>query len=236
MALESQNKELTKTNFELDRFVYSVSHDLRSPLTSIMGLVSFIEEETKEPDTLEHAKMIKSGIDRLDGFIKNILSYSRNNRTKTEITRINLTKTTNNVIEMLRHSKEANDIHFEVNFYESHKFCSDMQGFYTILENTLSNAIKFSKNDRYQSYIKITGTTSEAFLDMKIEDNGIGIPKEHLDKVFEMFFRSSAKIEGSGIGLYIVKEIISKLGGTISVASEAGKGTTFHIRLKNLKP
>ena len=232
-ALENQNKELIKTNFELDRFVYSVSHDLRSPLTSIMGLVSFIEEETLEPETLEHTKMIKSGIQRLDGFIKNILSYSRNNRTKTEISKIPLQETVNGIVESLRHSKNAKEVTFNIDLDEQDDFFSDRQSIYTIFENLISNAIKFRKKENKNSLIKINGKSNKNFLDFTIEDNGIGIPAEHLDRIFEMFFRAEAKIDGSGIGLYIVKEIVTKLHGTIEVKSTLGKGTTFHIRLKN---
>lgn len=82
------NTQLLKTNTELDHFVYSVSHDLRSPLTSITGLISFIEEESQEADTLEHIGMIRNSVSRLDKFIKNILSYSRNNRTGLDIVHI----------------------------------------------------------------------------------------------------------------------------------------------------
>jgi PAS domain S-box-containing protein len=234
LELERQNKELIKTNFELDRFVYSVSHDLRSPLTSIMGLVSFIEEETAEPETLEHVKMIKSGIDRLDGFIKNILSYSRTNRTKTEISKIELTEIAEEVVETLRHIRDAEGIDFEIAFEENQPFYSDKQSLFTLFENIVSNAIKFHKKENIGNYIKISGQTHKDFLDLTIEDNGIGIPSEHQDRIFEMFFRSSAKIAGSGIGLYIVKEIVAKLQGSIEVDSKLGRGTAFHIRLKNL--
>jgi len=234
--LANQNKELIKTNFELDRFVYSVSHDLRSPLTSILGLVSIIEAESNETETQKHVGMIKSGIHRLDGFIKNILNYSRNNRLQNEIVAVNLSDTVTEIVETLRHSKEANEIDFAVEFEETSPFYSDKQSIHTMFENIISNAIKFRKRDTDNSFIKIKGQTSEDFLEVSIQDNGIGINAEHLNRIFEMFFRSSASIEGSGIGLYIVREIITKLHGNIHAESEAGKGTTFHIRLKNMKP
>jgi PAS domain S-box-containing protein len=236
LALESQNKALIKTNFELDRFVYSVSHDLRSPLTSILGLLSFIEEESKEPDTLQHAAMIRSGINRLDGFIKNILTYSRNNRTEIEAVQIPLQETVLQIISALRNIKNAGNIDFSVDIDQSVPFYSDLQGFHTIVENMISNAIKFQKKEATQNFIKISGTTHPDFLDLTIADNGIGIPLAQQDKIFDMFFRAAAHIDGSGIGLYIVKEIVGKLEGSITVESEPDKGTTFHIRLKNLKP
>jgi len=235
LALERQNKALTKTNFELDRFVYSVSHDLRSPLTSILGLLSFIEEESNETDTLEHASMIRSGINRLDGFIKNILNYSRNNRTEIEIVAIPLQQTILNVFEALRYNKEADQIDFQVDITEEEPFFSDKQALHTLVENIVSNAIKFHNINSDVSFIRVSGASTAGYLDLILEDNGIGIPKEHQDKIFNMFFRAAAEIDGSGIGLYIVKEIVHKLNGTINVESEPGRGTAFHIRLKNLK-
>lgn len=233
MELEKQNRELIKTNFELDRFVYSVSHDLRSPLTSILGLVNFIEEESQEDETLLHAAMIRNGINRLDSFIKNILSYSRNNRIDLEITQIPVTKTIQQTIASLRNIRNALNIDFRVAIDERNDFYSDRQGFQTIMENLISNAIKFHNRAAADRYISVTGHVAADQLELTVEDNGIGIEAEHLERIFEMFFRATAHIDGSGIGLYIVREIVTKLEGTITVTSEPGKGTQFHIRLKN---
>ncbi|MDP1726045.1 MAG: HAMP domain-containing sensor histidine kinase [Bacteroidota bacterium] len=227
------NMELTKTNSELDRFVYSVSHDLRAPLTSILGLLSFIEGESKEADTLEHANMIRSRIIRLDGFIKKILSYSQNNRTDIDVEFIPLQKTIEETYEMLRSIKDAEGIHFEVIINEEQSFYSDLQRFTTVIENLISNAIKYHKKPQTGRYIKVTGNTTREHLHLKVEDNGIGIAQEFHDKIFEMFYHLPGKQSGTGIGLYIVKEIIEKLDGSIRVRSEAGTGTSFEITIKN---
>ena len=234
--LEQQNLELIKTNSELDRFVYSVSHDLRSPLTSVLGLISFIEEESQETDTLEHVKMIRNSINRLDEFIKNILSYSRNKRTGLEVKKIPLQKTIIDIVDSLHSMEEAKGIHFEIDIQEKDSFYSDSLRFNTILENLISNAVKYHKKNRTDSYIKITGKSDYKKLQLSILDNGIGIDSAHHNKIFDMFFRLSGKTEGSGIGLYIVKETVEKLQGSIQVESELATGTTFNITLKNLKP
>ncbi len=234
--LKQQNIELIKTNFELDRFVYSVSHDLRSPLTSVLGLITFIEEESTEPDTLEHTKMIRTRIQRLDTFIKNILNYSRNNRVELEVQEISIQKTIDEIVDLLRDINGAKAIDFEINIDEQQPFYSDLQRIKTILENLISNAIKFQKKEIPNKYIKITGIIDKNNLHLTIKDNGIGIaPKNHA-KIFDIFCRLSAKIDGSGIGLYIVKESIEKLYGTIKVDSEEEIGTTFIIKIKNLIP
>ena len=233
--LEKRNKELLKTNSELDRFVYSVSHDLRSPLTSILGLLSFIETESQEIDTLKHAELIRSSINRLDDFIKNILSYSRNNRTGLEVEQIQLNETVLDVIHSLQSMKEANGIRFEVDILEQQPFYTDKLRFNTILKNLISNAITYHKKEETDRYVKIFGHSDHEGLHFSISDNGIGIDPAYHQKIFQMFFRLSGK-DGSGIGLYIVKDAIEMLQGSIEVQSEKWAGTTFNITLKNLKP
>ena len=233
--LIGNNSELQKTNFELDRFVYSVSHDLRSPLTSVLGLLSFIEEDTNEPATASHAAMIRNSINRLDEYIKNILSYSRNNRMELKIEKIDLQKKTEEVINSLIHVKEAENITFEVDIDEKEPFYSDKQSLSTIIENLISNAIKFQDTNKNNRFIKISGITNRSSLTLVVSDNGIGIATKNFVKIFDMFFRLSGEISGSGIGLYIVKEIVEKIQGNIQVDSEFGKETTFTMNFKNLK-
>ncbi|HMI02122.1 MAG TPA: ATP-binding protein [Pedobacter sp.] len=233
---EKRAEELTKTNSELDRFVYCVSHDLRSPLTSVLGLVTLIDEESNEPHIIKYAGMIRHSIKRLDRFIGNILNYSRNNRTDIVAEQIPLQETVDEIVAALRNMKEARGINFEVKIDQQHDFYTDMHRFNTIVENLIANAIKYHKLDNSDRNITITGKSDRNNLHLRITDNGIGIVPKYHDKIFEMFFRISGKIAGSGIGLYIVKEIINRLEGSIEVYSEEGKGTSFVIILKNLMP
>jgi signal transduction histidine kinase len=229
------NKELLKTNTELDRFVYSVSHDLRSPITSILGLISFIEEDSREPETLEQVKMIRASMHRLDGFIKNILNYSLNNRTGLERQKIPIKKTIYEIVDSVCNIKGAEGISFEIDIDEKQPFYSDWQRFHTILENLISNGIKYHSKEVSGRYLKLTGTSDNEELKLSISDNGIGIEAAYHDKIFDMFYRLPGTKAGSGFGLYIVKETLEKLHGTIEIQSEKGVGTTFIISLKNLK-
>ncbi|RUT72126.1 PAS domain-containing sensor histidine kinase [Flavobacterium cupreum] len=234
--LEKRNKELLKTNAELDKFVYSVSHDLRSPLTSVLGLLSFIETESKEADTVIHAEMIRSSINRLDDFIKNILSYSRNKRTGLRLEKISLQESLLEVVNSLQSTRDAKGIQYDIKVTQQRSFYTDRLRFNTILENLISNAIKYQKKEESGRYIKIAGHADNETLHLTIADNGIGIAPAYHQKIYDMFFRLSGKKEGSGIGLYIVKDAIEILQGSINIASEEGIGTTFTITLKNLKP
>lgn len=233
--LEKRNRELIKTNSELDRFVYSVSHDLRSPLTSILGLVSFIETESRETDTLKHAEMIRISINRLDDFIKNILSYSRNSRTGLQPEEISLNEMILDIVDSLQSMKEAEGIRFEIDIKQQKPFYSDRMRIATILKNLISNAIKYHKKQQADRYVKISGHSDHENLYFSIADNGTGIEKAYHQKIFEMFFRLSGS-DGSGIGLYIAKDAAEILQGSIEVQSEKGIGTRFNINLKNLKP
>ncbi len=140
--LETQNKELLKTNSELDRFVYSTSHDLRSPLTSVLGLVSFIEDETKEPDTLKHAHMIRARVKRLDDFVTNILNYSRNNRLDIVPELIDFNGIIKQTVDGLKHAHEAKEINFDIKVSDVTPFYTDLPRITAMFENLIGNAIK----------------------------------------------------------------------------------------------
>jgi PAS domain S-box-containing protein len=229
------NEELNKINDELDRFVYSASHDLRAPLCSVLGLVSLVELETKETSTLEYASLMRKSINRLDGFIRNILSYSKNNRLELEVAPIHLHQTIQGVVDSLHHMKEASGVTFDINIDERQHFYSDRHRFTIIIENLISNALKFQDHSRSNKYIKITGKCDASDLHLQVEDNGIGIALQYQPKIFDMFFRISGDRDGSGIGLYIVKETIEKMEGSIEVRSKEHEGTTFTMSIKNLK-
>lgn len=233
--LEIQNTELIKAHLELDRFVYSVSHDLRSPLTSVLGLISFIEEETKEQDTREHAQMIRNSVNRLDEFIKNILSYSRNNRVNLNIEPIAIDETILSIVNGLKNSQQAKEIDFVFEFAEAQPFFSDQLRLNTILENLISNAIKHHKKEEVYRFIKINTFFKDEKLHISIEDNGVGIDEEYHNKIFDMFYRVSNDTDGTGIGLYIVKDSIKNIQGSIELQSQKGVGTIFTIIIKNLK-
>lgn len=232
-TLIHKNEELEKTNTELDRFVYSASHDLRSPLASILGLLYFIETESTEPHILDYARMIHESINRLDGFIKNILNYSRNNRTEREVLYIPVHKILSESTSLLGKAVGAARIRFEVDVNEAVPFYSDAQRVAIVIENLVGNAIKFIDEEKTDHYIRISGEVQAHQLVLHITDNGIGIPVMFLPKIFNMFYRLDSSRAGSGIGLYIVKETLEVLEGSITVTSKEKEGTTFTVTFKN---
>jgi PAS domain S-box-containing protein len=232
--LAVQYEELQKVNYELDKFVYSVSHDLRAPLSSVLGLINVAEMENNGKE-LPYLKLIKDRIKHLDGFIRSILDYSRNARTEVTPTLISVATAVQEVKDSVRTMNGFNSIDIQVNIQEKAPFYSDAIRFVIIVNNLITNAIKFQDYNKPDSYLQLDFNITEHAMQMRASDNGIGIASDHLQKVFDMFYRGTASASGSGIGLYLVKQTVEKMNGTIALTSEFGKYTTFEVMLPNNK-
>lgn len=232
--LISQNKTLTKLNKELDSFVYSVSHDLRSPIASVLGLIHLSQKEQDMQRIHEYLGMKEKSLRRLDSFIKDILDYSRNNRQEVKPEFINLRKLTEQVLESNSHSEEARKIDIVSGIDDTVPLASDRRRLSIVLNNLVSNAIRYSDYTKPKPFVKIELAADEQHLGINIIDNGVGIRKEHLNNIYKMFYRANSNKVGSGLGLYIVKETVDKLGGSIEVESDYGQGTLFSVTIPNL--
>ncbi len=235
-ALLQSNDELKKSNKELDSFVYSVSHDLRAPLSSMLGVVGLCEMGTMDPFMQKNVSLLKSSIKKLDGFIIDILDYSRNSRLEVDRQEIHftdlLTDISNNLKFMGADDQRKVDIRMTIR--NGIIFYSDKSRISIILNNLISNGIRYQNPQTSDPFVEIEVNVSESAADILIKDNGIGIDRENQAKVFNMFYRVSTKSVGSGLGLYIVKETVEKLQGAIELKSGPGKGTEFSIHLPNL--
>jgi signal transduction histidine kinase len=228
--------ELVKTNTELDRFVYSVSHDLRAPLTSLLGLTNLIEEDIASYDTpqKERVQMMKKSIKRLDTFISDILDYSRNGRLSVSSEEINFEELVKETRENLKFMEGTDGYNLKIDIRQKNGFMSDKRRLSVILNNLISNAIKYQDSKKENPFVKVMIKTNNESALLIIEDNGIGIaPKDH-EKIFEMFYRASKLSNGSGLGMYIVKETLDKLSGTIQLESFPGIGSKFLLIIPNM--
>lgn len=229
--LKRQFEELEKTNYELDHFVYSVSHDLRAPLSSILGLVNVAEME--KGDKLPFLGMIKGRVNHLDGFIKDILDYSHNARVEFQNKKIDFS----DLLEETKYNLKLVDgfdrLDLKLELNELKPFYSDYHRLAIIFNNIISNAIKFQDYSKQDPALTLSITTSEDRAEIIATDNGIGIAADQIDKIFNMFYRATERSKGSGLGLYIVKETISKLHGTIKVKSKFREYTSFEITIPN---
>jgi signal transduction histidine kinase len=231
--LEQKNRELQKTNLELDHFVYSAAHDLRAPLTSLLGLINLTKQETHDSQITTYMNFMEKSIKKLDGYIKDIIAYSRNQRTDIEGKEINFKKLINGTFANFSYLEGTNYIIKSLNINHDIPFYSDKQRIQIILNNLISNALKYFDKFKVQPFVNININITETSAIIRIQDNGVGIHDFYQDKIFNMFFRASETSEGSGLGLYIVKETVTKLNGTISVESIFGQGTTFLIEIPN---
>lgn len=225
--LATKNEELKKTNAELDRFVYSVSHELRSPLLSIHGIIDILKQKESLSDSGNQLlQMIISSIDRLDDSIVEILDYSRNARFDIEHTELDLESILQQITSDLQHLAPVS---FNINFETSSLVKSDKFRLITILKNTISNAVKYRKPNQSDCFVNISVKQLNNVIEIMVADNGIGISERNLPKIFDMFYRATSSVAGTGLGLYICKEMITKLGGSITLESQLGIGTTVKI-------
>lgn len=228
--LRKQNHELMKVNKELDNFVYSISHNLRAPLTSVMGLLNLahLEEQTTSLEQL-HLRM-RCSIEKLDETLKEILDYSKNVRNGLNIEQISWKTIIDNSFKKLEYldSKSISKI-IDIDAAGA-TFLSDPSRLEIIFHNLFSNAIRYSKQHA-DSYIKVTVEVSNIGAQITVQDDGIGIKEIYLPKVFDMFYRATEKSDGAGLGLYIVRETVARLNGSIKIESVLGRGTIVQLHI-----
>jgi PAS domain S-box-containing protein len=226
-----KNDELMKINKELDQFVYSVSHDLRSPLLSVKGLVSLLQFPVEDKESHSYIGMINKSIDRLDNSILEILNFSRNARLDVVKTEFNLEAMVQDIFQDLSHMAENLDLHVKTS--GDPLVSMDRYRVEILLKNLIGNSVKYRRADANPPFVHVAIVNKEEDCMISIKDNGEGIPQELQQKVFDMFFRASRTSQGTGLGLYLCKEIATKLNGEISLESEVGKGTNILLRLPN---
>jgi signal transduction histidine kinase len=235
-TLNQQFKELEHTHDELDRFVYSASHDLSAPLKTILGLIAVSRMERDQTKLNEYIDKIEKSAIKLDSFIKEILDYSRNSRLEEHPELINLRDLVDEVFTNLGQHERLDKIDIKILDDQVPQLVADKMRMKIILNNVLSNAVKYQQPQSI-SMPAITiqsETLNHDRVLIHIKDNGNGIPNDHLPNIFKMFFRGTLDSNGSGLGLYIAKEAAEKMNGKITVTSIYGKGSNFTVNLPKI--
>lgn len=230
--LLERNNELLKLNNELDYFVYNTSHNIRAPLTSVFGVLQLLDEDISEQERRHYHSMIKEAIANLDSTVHDITEYSRNSRVKVKIEEVQLLPLLNEVYNKVIHTELINNVSIYFNLPENFTFFSDAYRLNVIFTNLITNAIRYSDSSREESWVKVSleHQDNEHFM-IAVADNGIGMEAGIQDKVFNMFYRGTNHSTGTGLGLYIVMEVLGKLRGSVEFSSEKGKGTRFLVTL-----
>jgi signal transduction histidine kinase len=203
---------------------------------SIKGLINLIRLENNSESTTNYLNLVDRSILKLDNFITDIIHYSRNSRMELLPAPIDFEALLEESLSALRYMDDANLVNSIKEITVTSSFYSDRSRIQIIMNNLLSNAVRYRDPWKADSYVSIKIYVGEHEAQMEFTDNGIGIADHYLDKIFKMFFRASADSKGSGLGLYIVKAAVEKLHGTIEVESQLGVGTTFRIAIPNQKP
>lgn len=230
--LKSTLEELSERNFELDQLMYKTSHDLRSPLSSILGLVHLANLDDNPENFKVYLDKIEGRINKLDEFIRSMLNYAQVNRTETQYEQVDLEETVKVSLRDLEYLENFKDVNVSVETNGQRVFKSDPLRVGIIFSNIISNAFKYY-NPAVKSYLKIRIEVNAFQAKVEFKDNGIGIREEYVPRIFDMFYRATEKSQGSGLGMYIVKQAIDKLKGSITVRSTHGKGTVVQIVLPN---
>lgn len=229
--LHKKIDDLNAANKRLDHFVYGATHDLKAPLASLSGLLYIMRRETDPAQQALFMDMMEKSIRRLNEFIREIVDYSRNANQELKREEIQFLPLLEEIFESMEYMENAHKIRRIIHVEQEHAFYTDPHRLKVVLNNLISNAYKYSSTHRRDCYIKVSVNVGTDKATIRIEDNGQGIDKNHIDKVFDMFFRASEGKGGTGLGLYIVKETLDKMNGAIHVVSELGKGSCFVITL-----
>lgn len=233
--LKKSQRELNDTLNEMNTFIYKTSHDLKAPLCSLEGLISLAETEIKSPESNLYFGMISKCTRKMKNLLTDLTSIIMSSKGEIRCEAIDFEQLIDDIKKGMRFLPGFAEINFVADIKQINPFHSDKRFLSTILQNLLNNAIKFKKNnyDFVSSYIHIYIKEDALGVRIEISDNGIGIPENFQEKVFDMFFRGTEISAGSGLGLYIVKTTVKKLKGKIELKCEK-KQTTFIVLLPDL--
>ncbi|MGH2563917.1 MAG: sensor histidine kinase, partial [Ginsengibacter sp.] len=234
-TINETNEQLTTLNAELDSLVYRTSHDLRSPVTSILTLVEIIREEKDETKINEYLNLQKKTLFRLDSLITDTLDFAKNKRIELNYEPVNFGELIESALQAHIYADNSEDIQRIVEIDQQGIFVTDKTRLNIVMNNLISNALRYHNKNKDNPYLKIAVNATSKQAQIQVEDNGQGIDEKHLEYIFTLFYRANKTTEGSGIGLYIVKEAIEKLGGTIEIKSQIDVGTKFTITIPNYR-
>ncbi|EJF10963.1 MULTISPECIES: ATP-binding protein [Pontibacter] len=234
-ALEHKNTELQRINLDLDTFVYTASHDLRSPIMNIEALMGILKKELVAVNALnnEIEEIVQHVVDSVDRFKRTIADLTEISRMQKGFSEsasdevINIKEVYDEIMADLNKPDKLKDcfIHTDLQVYQL-KF--SRKNFRSILYNLISNAIKFQAPDR-DCLITLSTRLQGSSVLLSIKDNGLGVNSRQQQQLFTMFKRFHDHVEGTGIGLYMVKRIVENAGGKIEVESEENVGTEFRL-------
>jgi two-component system sensor histidine kinase/response regulator len=229
--LSLKNTELQKAYNELEKFAYSVTHDIRGPLLSILGAVDVAQYIDDIEEIKEMLRLMEKSVKKLDTFILNIHDYYSLKQGELQIKEVDFLDVVKDQVENFKITTNMKNINLITHVEQTESFRTDAMSLKIILSNLLSNAFKYQQKNNPDKWVELDILVKKGIATLQVKDNGIGIFEKHIGDIFNMFFRATAEEVGSGIGLYNVKDAVNKLGGDIKVNSVFNEGTTFIITI-----
>ncbi len=231
---QSIKRELNYKSKELETFIYRSSHDLKGPLASIMGITDIAEKDIDDQLGRKYFKMIRSSAERLNHILVSLSDLVRLRNSKITFELIDINELIEDLIIKFKLPSSKNRVDIEASIEPIEGFYSNRTLLTSVLTNVIDNSIQFRKrNERIQSFVKINVRNMESGLSITVEDNGLGIPKNLINKIFDMFEKASVHSTGAGLGLYITKTSIDHLKGAVAVESTEGEGTRMKLYFPN---
>ena len=231
--LAVKNEELQRAYNELDKFSYSVTHDMRGPLLSILGAIDAAQHMDDIGEIRKMLLMMNDSVRNLDEFIQSIHDYYNLNRGELEIKEIDFKSMVDEQVKIFNFTYLMSDVRFNTNINQKEVFRGDILSIQLILNNLLSNAFKYQRKENSDKRVDLNILVEKGVATIDVIDNGVGIAENYLGDIFNMFFRASAQNVGSGFGLYNVNAAVVKLNGKITVNSDLNKGTHFTVTIQN---
>lgn len=229
--LSVKNEELQLAYNELDKFAYSVSHDLREPLSGILSAIHLARQFDSVKDMQDLLRLMEKSVTRLNAFILSLHDYYATQRGELMIMDIDFKSLLEGLKDIYTVYANANGVEFNVSLEQDGTFRSDEVSLKLILNNLLSNAFKYQRKEEVNKFISLTVNASDREVRIVVKDNGVGIAEQHVEEIFNLFYRANYDEDGAGIGLYNVKSALAKLNGKVDVSSVPGEGTTFSITI-----
>ena len=239
--LEFTNKELKKVNNDLDSFVYTASHDLKAPVSNIEGLLNalkttFDEKTLQNEETNLMLEMIDKSIQQFKNTILDLSEISKIQKgLDYDVAVVNVKEIIEEITFSIQDIIQESKAEIILNLEQCHLIKFSKKNLKSILINLLTNAIKYRSAER-NPYVEISSQLTNEYILLTVKDNGMGINLDDSTKIFRMFKRLHSHVEGSGVGLYIVKRILDNSGDKIEVESEIDKGSIFKIYFYNALP
>ncbi|WP_210463346.1 sensor histidine kinase [Rufibacter roseolus] len=234
--VKERTKELTRVNRDLDNFVYTASHDLRAPIHNIEGLMAALQDTLQE-DTINREEvapileMINNSVDRFKATLQDLTEIAKVQYEAAGKNTVRFDELLTDVKVHIKDLIESAHATITADFSQAPEIFFSRKNLRSVLYNLVSNSIKYRSPERAPE-IQVTTTKVDSYTLLTVQDNGLGLKNEDKEKVFGMFQRVHLHVEGTGVGMAIVKRIVENCDGKIEFESELGQGTVFNVYLK----